>query len=283
MRASATIREATIPRASLGAITHGAAIEAELMERDLGAPSARTSSKGALIAETHAVFRAFRQGMSVTALKEACLRGSVLRHSARHTRARIWDAINWRFFSWEPPAWILKDLREAALEAARPSQRFTGLVYLHYARRDRLTFDFVTERIFQGWRGGVRGVRREEVWRFAVERYGDAIVGRFRESTQKKIAGNVLSALRDFGVLSGVQRKMIEQPRLDLAVGLHLCRLLYEEGLRGRELTESLDWRLFLLAAHEVTKVLAALAGRGAIRFEQAGRTVILELRGDGA
>jgi len=271
---------ARIPKASLVANPEAAAIESSFKGRDLGAPSARTSSKGALIAETHAVFRALGQGMSVTVLKEACLRGSVLRHSARHTRARIWDAINWRFFSSEPPAWILKDLREAALEVVRPSQRFTELVYVHYARRDRLTFDFVTERIFQGWRGGVRGVRREEVWRFAVEQYGDEIVGRFRESTQKKIVGNVLSALRDFGVLSGVQRKMIEQPRLDLAVALHLCRLLYEEGLRGRELTEALDWRLFLLAPDEVTRVLAALAGRGAIRFEQAGRTVILELAG---
>lgn len=277
---SAANHEVRIPRGSFGGAQRGEPVDEMVLERDLGAPSARTSSKGALIAETHAVFRAFRQGMSVTALKEACLRGSVLRHSARHTRARIWDAINWRFFSWEPPAWILKDLREAALETARPSQRFTGLVYLHYARRDRLTFDFVTDRIFQDWRRGVRGVRREEVWRFAIERYGGEIVGRFRESTQKKIAGNVLSALRDFGVLSGVQRKMIEQPRLDLAVALHLCRLLYEEGLRGRELTEAADWRLFLLPPHEVTKVLAALAGSGAIRFEQAGRTVILELPG---
>jgi hypothetical protein len=253
--------------------------KATLMERDTGPLSARTSSKGALIAETQAVFRLLGRGMSLIAAKEACLEGgNVLKNPARHTRARIWDAINWRFFSWQPPIWVLEDLQTAALDAAKPNEHFKELVYTHYARRDRLTFDFVTERLFSNWRVGIRVVRREEVWRFAVETYGPQATGKFRESTRKKIAGNTLSALRDFGILSGVRRKTVQQPRLDAAVALHLCRLLYREGLRGKALIEASDWRLFLLETNDVTRVLGALSGRGALRFEQAGRTVIVEL-----
>ena len=259
------------------------AYERGALGRDLGVPSARTSSKGALLSETMAVFRALAGGMSERAVKEKCLSGVLLRNSARLTRARIWDAINWRFFSWSPPEWVLRDLKSAACESSGPSATFIGLVYLHYARRDRLTFDFVSERLFENWRGGRRAVRSEEVVRFAKEKYGPSALGRLRESTRKKIAGNVLSALRDFGVLTGTARKKIEQPTLMSNAALHLCRLLYDEGLRGRQLTEASDWRLFLLTPEGITSILAALARQGAIRFEQAGRTVILELAEDEA
>jgi hypothetical protein len=254
-----------------------------ILGRDLGFPSARTSSKGALIVETHAVFRALAGGASERDVKGKCLSGALVRKSARLTRMRIWDAINWRFFAWGPAGWIVADLERAAMESSRPSPTFVGLVYLHYARRDRLTFDFVTTHVFGNWITGRRTVRPEQVVRFAAERYGPDALGRLRESTRKKVAGNVLSALRDFGVLKGTVRKRIEQPALTSATALHLCRVLYEGGLRGRQLTDGADWRLFLLRPREVTTTLANLARAGVIRFEQAGRTVILELPQNGA
>ena len=114
--------------------------------------------------------------------------------------------------------------------------------------------------------------RLPSVVRFAKQRYGPSALGRLRESTRRKIAGNVLSALRNFGVLNGTARKKIEQPTLMSKAALDLCRLLYDKGLRGRRLTESSDWRLFLPTPEGVTAILAALARQGAIRFEQAGR-----------
>jgi len=253
------------------------------MGRDVGPPSARISSKGALILESQTVFRALASGLGVAEVRERCLSGSLLRKSARFTRMRVWDAINWRFFSWCPAGWIIADLQRAAMESSRPSPTFVGLAYIHYARRDRLTFDFVTQHLFDSWAAGGERVRPEEVLRFAAKRYGPDALGRFRESTRKKIAGNVLSALRDFGTLRGTARKTVAQPSLTSAAALHLCRLLNEEGLRGRHLMEASDWRLFLLQPNDVTRTLAELATAGAIRFEQAGRTVILELPRDGA
>jgi hypothetical protein len=236
-----------------------------------------------LVVETQVVFRALAGGASEREVKGKCLSGALVRKSARLTRMRIWDAINWRFFSWRPAGWIVADLERAAMESLRPSPTFVSLVYLHYARRDRLTFDFVTEHLFANWVGGRRAVRPEEVVRFATERYGEDALGRLRESTRKKVAGNVLSALRDFGVLKGTVRKTIEQPALTATTAFHLCRLLYEEGFRGRQLAEAGDWRLFLLSPRDVTTTLASLARAGVIRFEQAGRTVILELPQNGA
>jgi hypothetical protein len=248
----------------------------ERFGRDPGGYSTRNSSKGSLIAEAQLVFRTIASAKSVAELRSACLDGTLLRHAARETRERIWDALHWRFFAWEPPRWVLKDLAAAAINEVT-SVRFVGLLYLHFARRDRLTYDFVTEKIWTLWKDGVRVVRRSDVADFLVER-GNTQSARWRESTRAKLAGNVLSALRDFGLLTGVQRKCLQRPVVAPEVALHLCRLLHAEGLRGRALLEACDWRLFLWDIDDTSQALAQLAQRGEIRFERSGRTVVLDV-----
>jgi hypothetical protein len=175
---------------------------------DLGALSTRNSSKGSLVAEAHAVFRALGSGMALDEVRSACLTGRLLRQSARETRHRIWDALHWRYFAWNPPRWLLADLTEAANGDAT-DRRFVGLAYIHYARRDRLTFDFVTDRLWTCWKTKAFEVSRDDVLDFLADYESqDALVKKWRESTRKKLAGNVLSALRDFGILTGVLSRM---------------------------------------------------------------------------
>lgn len=249
--------------------------------RDAGAASTRNTSKGSLLGEAHAVFRALALGGALDEVQSACLTGQLLRQPARETRHRIWDALHWRYFAWAPPRWVVADLVEAAKGDAT-DRRFVGLAYLHYARRDRLTFDFVTDKLWSRWKGKMLEVRRDDVLDFIGDYESrDVAVKRWRESTRRKLAGNVLSALRDFGLLTGVQRKSLQRPVVVPEVALHLCRLLRDEGLRGRALLEAQDWRLFLWEPHDTSLALAQLAQRGEIRFERSGRTVVLEIPDD--
>lgn len=246
--------------------------------RDKSPPSARNSSKGALLSEAFAVFRAVSEGVRLDELRAAALDTRLFRQSARETRRRIWDSIHWRYFAWNPPRWVISDLSAAATTEPH-DPRIQGLLYLHYARRDRLTFEFVTNFLFQRWHERQVAVRRDDVLDFlANDHPDDANVRTWSDSTRKKLAGNLLSALRDFGVLTGVQRKVLQLPIVPPEVALHLCRLLHAEGLRGRALLEAPDWRLFLWEAHDIYMALAQLAQRGEIQFERSGRTVILEV-----
>lgn len=261
--------------------THGTD---EHLGRDAGPYSTRNSSKGSLIAEAHLIFHALASGRSIDEVRSACLGGRLLRQAARETRHRIWESLHWRFFAWTPPSWAIADLA-AASRSDVTSLRFVGLVYLHFARRDRLTFDFVAEKLWPLWREGARAVCRDDVIDFLAESTNGQ-PARWRESTRVKLAGNVLSALRDFGLLTGVQRKTLQRPVVAPEVVLHLCRLLDTEGLRGRALLEARDWRLFLWDVHDTSQALSQLAQRGEIRFERSGRTVVLEVpphpRGEG-
>ena len=244
--------------------------------RDVGPYSTRNSSKGSLLREAHLVFRALASGASLEDVRTACLAGKLLRQSARETRHRIWELLHWRFFAWNPPRWVMEDLIEASgSDVTAP--RFIGLVYIHYVRRDRLTFDFVADKLSALWNAGIREVRRHDVIDFLVESINGERA-KWRESTRTKVAGNVLSALRDFGVLTGVQRKKLQRPVVAPEVVRHLCRLLEAEGLRGRAVLEARDWRVFLWDLQDTSQALAQLAQRGDIRFERSGATVVLEL-----
>src|SRR5262245_7290180 len=193
--------------------------ELRSLGRDNGPISARNSSKGTLLPEAHAVFRALASGESPAELRTGCLTGRLIRQSARESRRRIWQSLDWRYFAWDPPPWILADLGESA-KLDVTDRRFVGLAYVHYARRDRLTFDFVTDRLWSLSKGGAREVRRSDVMDFLAE-IGDGTSARWRQSTRTKLAGNVLSALRNFGLLTGVQRKRLQRPVVAPEVALH--------------------------------------------------------------
>jgi len=229
-----------------------------------------------LISETHAVFRALANGKSLAQVRRECVEGKLLRQSARETRHRIWKAIYWRFFAWSPPEWVLTELIDTSAEAPT-SPSFVAQVFVHYARRDRLTFDFVSRRIWSlRLSQPAAEVRRNDVLDFLADAEGGQT--HWRETTRKKVAGNVLTALRDFGLLTGVQRKYLRRPVVPDDVAFHLCRLLYDEGLRGRSVVEAADWRLFLWDTDDTARALTQLAQRGRLRFERSGRTIILEV-----
>lgn len=245
--------------------------------RDTGPYSGRNSSKGALLLESQAVFRALAVGRTIDEIHRAVLQGELVRQRARETRRRIWTTLSHRFFSWNPPDWVLKDLEDAA---ANDTATFRFLVYIHYARRDRLTFDFATEKL-----KSMHLVRREDVLDFFAEREDrHPEIRQLRESTRIKLAGNVLTALREFGLLAGVQRKTIQRPLIPGEAVLHLCRLLYAGGLRGRTLLEASEWHLFLWDSYEIAAALGNLAQQQQLRFERSGQSVVLEIpmKGDG-
>jgi hypothetical protein len=173
---------------------------------------------------------------------------------------------------------VLTDIAEAARQdSADPA--FKGLLFLHYARRDRLTFDFVTQKIWSCWKSGQNLVTRQDVLDFLDDlKPSTPQIGRWREASRNKLAGNLLSALRDFGLLVGAQKKMLRRPVVAPQVALHLVRLLDREGLRGRAVLEALDWRLLLWDVHGVAGALGSLSQGGKLRFERVGNTVMLDL-----
>ena len=268
-----TMRTPTVTPAIEGVSVNASAGE---RIRDTGSYSARNSSKGALIEEAARIFSAVAAGASVGEVHDSVRRGGVLSQRSAHNRQRIWTLIQLRYLTPNTP-WLTAALAENATRGVRGAE-FVSLLYLLYALRDRLTFDFVTTVLWPKGHRGRPAVSRDDVLDLLKSvTPKQPHIDRWSESTRIKLAGSVLTALRDFGVLVGKQKKTLSHPPLPPSTAEAVVRILIAEGHRGREVVEHPVWRLFMLAPPDVAQVLAALAQRGKIRFEKVGTTVVLE------
>lgn len=169
----------------------------------------------------------------------------VLPQRSRETRATIVNALRMRLVRWNPPVWVLDDLVEFAQQADADALR--AALMLHTARQERLLYDFVQQVIFPRWSAGWQQVVRSDVQGFldtALEEHPE--INRWSTSTREKIAGNVLTVLRDGGLLKGQAHKHIVPLLVPGEVVRHLEKLLQAEGVPSGQLAQHLDWRLWL-------------------------------------
>ena len=244
--------------------------------RDAGPYSTRNTAKGALLTESGQVVAALARGMTVDQIRDSVLGGSLLAQRSVNSRKGVWDRIHYRYLTHRVD-WVFSALVEA-LEHGAHGLEFVSLLYLHYALRDRLTYEFVTEVL---WHKGYRSrppVSRNEVLDLLDAKAPEhPEIERWTETSRVKLAGNMLSALRDFRLLEGIQKKFLVRPGLPLTTASHLLRILIAEGDRGCEVLQNTTWRLFMLTEQEVATTLAALALEGEIQFEKVGTTVVLQ------
>ena len=247
-----------------------------MVVRETGPYSARNSSKGALIDEAGRVFAAVAGGQSVATVRDLVFRGTLLTQRSHENRRRIWTSIQHRYLISTTP-WLTSLLADTSAFGPH-SREFVSLLYLLYALRDPLTFDFVTNVLSVKGHQARPVVSRNHVLDLLNQAAGSQPqIERWTESTRIKLAGSILTALRDFGLLEGQQKKVLARPSLPLSTAEALLRVLTVEGCRGRQAIQDSAWRLFLLMEREVAATLAKLAQQGRIRFEKAGATVVLE------
>ena len=244
--------------------------------RDVGPYSTRNLAKGACITDAASVFAALRSGLTVAQLRDGAYSGKLLSQRGRASRKRVWASLNQRYFV-HGVAWVIAALSDAFAKGQQ-SPEFISLLYLHYAVRDRLTFDFVTQVLWDRGYANRPVIQRTDVLDLLDQAATEQPqISRWTEISRRKLANSILTALRDFGILQGIRNKVLVRPFLPLETAEHLLRILIAEGRRGRQVLEDTTWRLFMLSPEDVAGVLAKLAQDGRIRFEKAGRTVVLE------
>lgn len=241
--------------------------------RDTLQPQARNIC-GSLVTESGLLLGALHAGQPVSAVREAALSGALFRQRSFQARRRFWHALNTRYLS-SSPEWVIAELVEV-VGTAPVSPEALGLLYIHFVLRDRLTLDVVTGPLWEAWSSGNLGVNPHQM-RTWMEAVAPAFYAGLTEGTQRKLATSILSGLRDFGALRGIQKKTIVRPVITSRVFAHLLRILVEEGQRGRAVLDDPTWRIFFLTGDDVAGHLAALAQQNTVRFERAGSTVVLE------
>jgi transcriptional regulator of NAD metabolism len=213
-----------------------------------------SSSKTGLLDETRLFLTTYATLGDLRATHRALIDGDLPQRS-RSTRQTIVDKINKRLTSWNSPAWALDDL--AAFAQEDTSTALQAALLIHIPRQDRLLYDVVQHVVAPRWEAGITLVTREDVQRFLDEMTPThPEIERWTHGTRAKLAGNLLSILRDYGLLKGKERKQIVEPVIPDPVVQHLARLLRAEGIADGELAHHPDWRLWLWDAARAGQAL---------------------------
>lgn len=220
-------------------------VDGEPRWRATGPYTASIASKTGLVEETRLALRAYAQLQDATAVRQHLLDGGLPQRS-RATREGIVRALQDRLSAWDPPRWVCEDLVTAATGTAEHDLQL--LLLLHSARQDRLLYDLTQQVLTPRWREGVVTIARVDVQRFldmAVSVHPE--IDGWSSATREKLAGNLLTILRDDGLLQGGAIKRMVEPVVSPRAARHLERLLHEEGVPERDLPHHPDWNLWLL------------------------------------
>lgn len=192
----------------------------------------------------------------------------------RTTRARARDVaqnvLGRRYLPYggtEPAA------RLAALVTAGASAEVVGrLLYYHAALAERLLYCVVAEPIYESRARGVDWISVYDLRRFIARLSASGLTTRpYSESVVEKLAGAVLTALRDFRVVTGTQRKRLAPVHVPHEVVGYVAYALREEDASAKRIMEHADWRLFLLTPAEVEAAVLDADRHGYFRYQSAG------------
>jgi len=142
--------------------------------------------------------------------------------------------------------------------------------------------DAIIGPVFGRFSGGFTGVEISDLqtWLDSVE--ADHLeIRRWSPQTRKKVLSNILTVLRDFGLMAGTARKVFQPVYLPLPVfGYVLYRLHDVPQLPGpRGVISAPDWRLFFQDEEDVIALLNEAAAAGYCTFKRQGDVMTLDLR----
>ena len=239
-------------------------MEHDIQWRVTGSYMAFNVLKPSFLHETRQFLLSYAATGSFTHTAQELLNETLLQRS-RETRKLVVKVIQRRLTSWNPPAWVSSDLIEFAQDTFNPSLQ-TALL-LHVVRQDALLYDVVQTAIVPRWLAGDHILIRADVQRFLDLAAPDhPEVETWSHTTREKLAGNVLSILRDYTLLRGKEKKQIVEPIVPAPVATHLVRLLRAEGVADDAIPDHPDWRIWLWDAQRARDALRRLAALEAAR-----------------
>jgi hypothetical protein len=231
--------------------------------RASGAYLPNNSSKAGLLDETRAFLLTYAQLRDLTETRRSLVDGGLPQRS-RATRVTIVRTIQERLTRWSPPTWVIDDLAAFARDSYATS--LPGALLLHAVRQDAVLYHFVQDDLVLRWERGDHTLIRADVQRFldlALPEHPE--IDEWSHATREKLAGNVLSILRDYGLLQGRERKQIVEPLVPDAVASHLIRLLRAEGIPEEQLADHPDWRIWLWDRRRAQQTIDELTVREAL------------------
>ena len=230
--------------------------------------SSFTLIKGTMIPETHAVFAAWDLEKSKHENLDRLRRENYI-----GTRSATWlrdvaKVLNRRF---DP------DGRDRALvilaKAGCPLDEWKPILLWHMTRDEFLLRDFLVNWLYPQFEDGALRLHPDELDSFllTIRDRGGEIEHDWSESTRRHVAGCLLKAAADFGLLRGVQVKQFASYHVPERSFVYLLQAMHDAHASPSRVIASPDWRMYLLGPDDVERELFRLHQYRRLHYEVAG------------
>lgn len=240
--------------------------------------TATLSSKAGLVEETLAALRLVSDGKSEDDLRFAFLQEDLLGKDTHENRLTIWKRLHQRFFvNWKRTVTLAKMVNWVS------NFNYARLfIYYDFCISEPILFDAVTKPVFNRFSNGFSGIEISDLqaWLDSIQ-IEHPEVSEWSPQTRKKILSNVLTVLRDFGLMSGVSRKKFERVFMPTSLAGYILYSLKDrlDQFGPFAVIDASDWQLFWLDQSDVLNLLKELTREGYCIFQKQGEIMTLNLK----
>ena len=233
------------------------------------------SRKGALLDETLTVLSYVEAGESVEAVRRRVLADDLLLKTTLATRQGIWEEIRSRYMS---DGELLPPLARMVVQAPdRITQRL--VLFYEYCLSEPLLRDTVLGCIYPRYAAGFSGIGKAEIQQFFDEKLpAHPEIATWSPQTRDKVVSNILSILRDFGLLAGTQRKQFARLYVPLPAFVYVLHRRRSQGrITAPAVLNDEVWHLFFLERGDLTPLLEEASAQGHCIFKHQADVMDLE------
>ena len=156
-----------------------------------------------------------------------------------------------------------------------PNEGLDRILYFHAAQADALLHDIVTEVLDHFHSVGKIDVAPEDI-RAAITKWiaEGRMTSAWSENTLVRATRELLSTLRDFGLLQGAVNKRLAPIYLPVEAFAYLAFYLQQRQPSGERLLDDPEWQLFFLARHVVERFFLEAHQHHLLEYRAAGSII---------
>jgi len=200
----------------------------------------------------------------------------LLSKTTMSTRQSVWKHIHTRYLTDGDLTRVL-----ARMVVHAPDHQTERLVlFYELCRSLPVVRDATIGYVYPRYAAGYSGIDKAD-----IQDYFDDIAVEHPEltawspQTRDKVVSNILTILRDFGLLEGSQRKQFSRLYVPLPTFVYALYRLAQDGLTTpQEILDIEDWRLFFLEPADVVTLLDEATVAGHCTFKHRGDIYSLDL-----
>ena len=236
--------------------------------------STRSLRKGALIAETYAICRAWDRSMGYQENIERVRHGNIVGAANNAWMREVVATFTQRF----PDVATIEPL-VVLVQTGMTLDRWRSCLLYHLAERDALYYTYSVEWLFPTFAAGTAYLRTDDLMSFVRAQLEPMVAaGKLTDTGRVFVARDLLRMSGAFGLLTKGTPRQFQPYHLPDACLLYALHALAERTANALHIIEAPEWRLYLMTPSAVEHALLRLHQFRRLHYQAAGSIVELKL-----